>query len=64
MPDFEAVARLGGVGPYERILLFVRGWMPGGPPGSAEQAVWIAMHQYRALSKAVFHAWREAMREL
>ena len=61
----ERVARLGGAhAPFEIILQYVGGRMPGGPDGSPAEAVWQRMRSWMVLSQTWFHAWLQYQRDI
>ena len=50
--------------PYELILEFVGGRMPGGAPGTAGDRIWQRMRSWRALCHSWYLAWRQYQREI
>jgi hypothetical protein len=59
------VCALGGAdGPYELILEYVGGPMPGGPAGSDDEQIWQRMRSWMLLSREWFRSWLEYQREL
>ena len=64
MAQLSDVLALGGAdGPYEMVLEYVGGRMPGGPPGSIDERVWQQMRSWMVASRAWFAAWQQYQRE-
>ena len=64
MAQFVDVCALGGAeGPYETILQFVGGRVPGGAPGSSAELTWQRMRSWVVMCRAWLLAWRQYKRE-
>ena len=65
MAQIEDVCTLGGADtPYELILEYVGGRVPGGAPGTPEQSIWLRMRSWMLVSRRWLVAWRQYQREL
>ena len=64
MAQLADLCALGGAhGPYELVLQYVGGRMPGGPPNSNEEAAWQRMRSWAVLCRAWLGAWRQYQSE-
>ena len=64
MAQFEDICALGGAdAPFEQILEYVGGRIPGGEPGTMAERTWQRMRSWIVTSRAFFLAWREYQRE-
>ena len=60
MAQFLDICALGGAeGPYEQILEFVGGRMPGGAPGSDAENTWQRMRSWMVMCRQWFAAWQQ-----
>ena len=64
MAQITDVCAAGGAdGPYELILEYVGGRMPGGPPRSQAERTWQRMRSWVVLCRVWLTAWRQYQRE-
>ena len=64
MARFEDICAIGGAdAPFEQILEYVGGRMPGGAPGTMAERTWQRMRSWMVISHAFFAAWQQYQRE-
>ena len=60
----QDILALGGAeAPYEQVLEYIGGRMPGGPEGSEEENTWLRMRSWCAISRSWLLAFRQYNRE-